>query len=131
MKNMKVSKLFKILIILLAIAISTNCFVTETFAAGYDVSGKFKGTENPTGSTQLKKVLGTVLNVVRLIGTGVAIIILIIVGAKFMMAAPNERANIKQYCINYVIGAFILIGASGILGIIKTFAQGTITAQGG
>ena len=39
-----------------------------------------------------------------------------------MIAAPEEKANIKQYSINYLIGAIILVGASGIMGIVKKIA---------
>ena len=39
------------------------------------------------------------------------------------MAAPGDRADIKKYAMNYVIGAMILFGAAGILGIVQRFVN--------
>lgn len=121
-------KILKILVVILFIFVVISNF--EVMA--YDVKGSFSGDASQLSGAAdaVKTVLSTILDVVRLVGTGVAIIILLVVGAKFMMASPNERANIKQYSINYLIGAMILIGASGILTIIKTFAQ-TATGNAG
>ena len=102
------------------------CLVTIitnlSIAGGFNVK-TFKGTISEGANVNsVREIMGTILDVVRLIGTGVAIIMLIYIGIKIMLASPSERANIKQYSINYVIGAFILIGASGILKIVKDFA---------
>ena len=116
-------KIFKILVISMIIFnVMSNIVVMA-----YDVKSQFSGSsgaELPAGTvTAVKTVLSTVLDITRYVGIGIALVILMYIGAKFMMASPNERANIKQYSINYVIGATILIGASGILTILKNFAQ--------
>jgi hypothetical protein len=81
----------------------------------------YSGAEGARTATQ--KVLGTILDIVRTVGVGIALIILTYVGIKIMISAPSERASLKQYCMNYVIGAFILIGASGLITIVKSFAE--------
>ena len=35
----------------------------------------------------------------------------------------GDRDNIKKYAMNYVIGAIILFGAAGILGIVQKFVE--------
>ena len=72
--------------------------------------------------TATQEIVGTVLDVVRIVGMGIALIMLTYIGIKFMLASPNERANIKQYSINYVIGAFILIAGVGLLTVVRDFA---------
>ena len=120
-------KMLKILIVsIFILTVMSNIVVMA-----YDVTTKFNGNTTTLGSTvtAVQTVLSTVLDIARYVGVGVALVILMYIGVKFMMAAPAERANIKQYSINYVIGATILIGASGILTLIKTFAQTTITTS--
>lgn len=121
MKTTYLSRIFKILVLVICIiTVFSNLAVMA-----YKVTEKFDGNISSIGDSQtkVKKVIGTVLDIVRFVGIGIALIILMYIGVKFMLAAPSEKANIKQYSINYVIGAAILIGASGILTIIKDFAQ--------
>lgn len=126
MKTRYISIILKIIILLIfAITITSNFTVMS-----YNITNKFGGdvsSVSSEGQTTIKEVLGTALDIVRYVGIGIALIILMYIGVKFMMAAPSERANIKQYSINYVIGAAILIGASGILTIIRDFSQKATT----
>ena len=60
-----------------------------------------------------------VLDVVRLVGAAVAVVMLMTIAAKYMIASSGDRADIKKYAFNYVIGAIILFAASGILTIVR------------
>lgn len=87
------------------------------------LANKFGGTAQ-TGSDAGKKVkslLSTVLEIVRNIGIGIAIIMLITLACKYMISSAADRAEIKKHAITYVIGAVVLFAASGILTIIKNF----------
>lgn len=122
MKNTSVLKTFKIFAIIMIIFI---IFSNAVFADGFDVKGTFDGEIHSSASsikTSVQDVLIVALTITRIVGMAVALIMIIIVGIKIMMAAPSERANIKQYAMNYVIGAVILLGASAIVGIIQTVA---------
>ncbi len=110
----------KIVIILMAlIMILSNCTV---FAS--NVKSIFNGdtSEVSKAVNATQTIIGTILDVTRLVGIGIAVIMLSYIGIKFMLASPSERANIKQYSMNFIIGAFILIGGVGFLTIIKNFA---------
>lgn len=130
--NLHLNKIMKASIIAICLfCILSNfslVFATGGYYGGYDVSGQFGGDPGAISEhvPTVRKILTTILDVVRLVGAGIALIILMYIGVKFMMAAPSERANIKQYLTNYVIGAFILLGASGILTIIQKFTANTI-----
>jgi hypothetical protein len=119
-------KILKIIILFLAVAlIFSNIEVLAD-----SVQDVFTGTvaSGASGATKATKtIVGSILNIVRIVGMGIALIMLTYVGIKIMTAAPSERASIKQYCTNYVIGAFFLIGGTGILTIVKKFA-GKISA---
>ena len=118
------TKILKILIVMMYIIV----IIANFSIAAFDVTEQFSGQldESKTDVTPVKTIVGTILDVVRMVGIGIALIILIYIGIKIMAAAPSEKAAIKQYSINYVIGAGILIGASGILTIIRDFTKNTV-----
>lgn len=74
-------------------------------------------------------IISSVLSVTRIVAAAVALVILMVIGCKYILASAGDRADIKKYAVNYVIGAIILFGASGILSIIKTFVGETVVEK--
>lgn len=70
---------------------------------------------------------GKIAAIIRNIGIAASVIILMILGIKYMMGSAEEKAEYKKTMIPYVVGAVILFGASAIAGAIVQMAQ-SITA---
>ena len=122
------NKLIKILSILI-IAFLIICVSNTIFAAtGKDLTEQFDGSESKSfksdGESIIDKTIGPVLSVVRIIATGVAVIMITYLGIKYMSAAPNEKADVKKQLITFTIGAVVVIGTTSILDIIKETATG-------
>ena len=49
-----------------------------------------------------------------------AVIMLIVLAIKYVSSAPNDRADIKKSAVVYIIGAVLLLCATGVLQLIKT-----------
>lgn len=64
-----------------------------------------------------------ILSVVSVIGAAVSVIALIVLGMKYMYTSVEEKAEIKKRLMPFIIGAVIMFGASGLLGIVQQFAQ--------
>ena len=81
-----------------------------------------------TGSTsfgeagKLNEIRGNAIAVVQVIGVSIAIIMLIGVGIKYMLSAPDDRAEIKKHLVPYVVGAVFIFGSVGIIQLIRGFA---------
>lgn len=69
------------------------------------------------------------ISIVRIVGMCIAVTLLLVVAIKYMSAAPGDKADIKKASFAYVVGAVILFGAVGILGIINEFALNNIKAN--
>ena len=69
----------------------------------------------------LKTLFSVVLNLVRIIAVGWAIVMLISVAIKYMSGSAHVKAQLKTDIPTYLIGAAILFGASGIITIIQWF----------
>ncbi len=68
------------------------------------------------------KVSSNALGIVQFFGYAMAIGMILYLGIKYMMAPANEKADVKNASIKYVVGAILLAGASGIITIIQTFS---------
>ncbi len=85
-------------------------------------NGKDGGLVNST-----QNIMGKAINVIRIVGTGIAIIMLTYVAIKYMSAAPSEKAEFKKSAMALIVGAIVLFAATNILSIIANFASKNIT----
>lgn len=121
---MKVNSFMKIFVSVLTILLVSSCIIPNfTYAAGWSNVHQFDTLNDATLDSKVQSIIGAILNVTRIIATGIAIIMLVVLAMKYMMSAPGERADIKKHAVVYVVGAIVLFGASGILTIIQTFTS--------
>ena len=110
MKIIHKKTLSTLLIILLLIMIGNNVFAAYT---PNDLDG------TPTVAGEKVKNLGNqVLGVLQAIGIVVSVVVLIILGIKYMLGSIDQKAEYKKSMLPYVIGASGLLAASVIANII-------------
>lgn len=124
MRNLKRIMCIFMIALLMVSFMSVNVFA-EGGGAGGDWKNvkQFDGKGNGELDEKATTIVGAIVSVVRIVAVGVAIIMLAFVAMKYMSAAPGDRAEIKKHAIIYVVGALVLFGGSGILGIIQNFAD--------
>lgn len=107
-------KLTKILTVILLVAIMLTAYTTVANASDYSsqVDGLFdveaEGTEN------IMTVGGNIVSIVTTIGIIVAVVVLLVLGIKYMMGSASEKAEYKKTMIPYLVGALLIFGASAI-----------------
>ncbi len=88
---------------------------------------QFNGKGNVTEAQgSVTNIIGGIITIAQVVGTGVAVIMLIVLAIKYISAAPSEKAEIKKSVTIYVVGAIVLFSASALLGIVKNFATSNI-----
>lgn len=117
-------KMMKIVALLLAVVfvvvLAGSAFATDE--SGLDLT-QFNGKKDTSGAgSSVTNIVGAIINIAQIIGTGVAIIMLIVLAIKYISAAPGDKADIKKHATVYIVGAVVLFAATGILQIIKNFA---------
>ena len=79
-----------------------------------------------TGTTfsnsTVKGVGNSLITIITTIGIVVSVIVLIILGLKYMVGSVEEKATYKKTLLPYVIGATLVFAASAIAGIIYSFS---------
>lgn len=61
---------------------------------------------------------GLILGVAQTVGMAVAILMIVILGIKYIISSPEDKATIKDKAVIYVTGAVIIFAASGLVGMI-------------
>lgn len=89
-----------------------------------NLQGSVEGEGIGEAANMSKTIIGTILTVIRTVAAAIAVVIIIVIACKYIVASAGDRADIKKYAMNYIIGAVILFGASGIL----TLIQNTINS---
>ena len=105
-------------IIVAVVLIATVCLAATTVFGSIGIPG---GSGDALGkiTTPTTRVLG----IVQYICYAAAVILLIILGVKYMTASPDGKAEIKKSAVQYVIGAALVFAAGAILGIISGTAS--------
>lgn len=127
----RVVKLFIIMAIIFLVFLMT----TTVYAEAFDFSGAIDAVKTEEGVAELNSsatnILGTFLKVCKYVAVGMAMIMITMIAAKYMLASAGDRADIKKHAIAYVTGAVILFASSAIIDILEDFAGKTIdTAVG-
>lgn len=74
-------------------------------------------TEDVKDATKLQKIGNIVIGAIRTIGSILSVIVLIIIGFKYIIGSVEEKAEYKKTMIPYVIGAVLVFGITNILAI--------------
>ena len=85
--------------------------------------------DDTTTSETMASWLGSALVIVQVVGSGVAIIMLVVIAIKYITSAPSDKASIKKQAVVYVIGAIVLFATSAILVIIREFSTNNIKIE--
>lgn len=119
----KMARMMTVLMAVLTILFAAGTMLNGVYASGYTIPSAV----STSADTALGNIGGMFLSVAQIIGTSVAVVMLIVLAIKYISAAPNDKADIKKHAVVYIVGAIVLFAASALLGILKNFTTG-ITA---
>ena len=77
-----------------------------------------------SGTGQIATLGNQAITIMSVVGSVVAVIVLIVLGLKYMMGSTEEKAEYKKTLMPYVIGAIFVFAASTIAGVIYNIAKG-------
>ena len=112
----RIFKLFILLILILSLAMSLKCYaswdvdVNSAFGGGGTPIGK-DGMDNGIEETEnfAMDIISKFIVVFRTAGVGIAIIMLMTLGAKFIWGSVEQKAEVKKHLVLYVLGIAVLI----------------------
>ena len=108
---MKLSKVFSIVTIAVMLLASVSNVVLATEIGGITINPN----TNSTAAEKVGTIGGTILGIVQTVGTIGAVVVLIVLGIKYMMGSAEEKAEYKKTLTPYIIGAIFVLLASNIV----------------
>lgn len=118
--------LIKILtIIIFMIFILLIFFEIDTEAADFDTDDwEPNSMTSVSGANKFEGFANKIIGGIKVAGTSVSVIMLVIIGIKYIFGSIEEKAEYKKTLKPYIIGAILLFGITNILVIIQEFAEG-------
>lgn len=116
--NKKAMKIITILLtILTVVLIASTCFADEIDVTSID--GKAGGVD----VKQVGEVGNKIATILRAVGTVLLVVVLMVLGIKYMLGSAEEKAEYKKTMIPYLVGAVLVFGATQIAGAVLNFAK--------
>ena len=117
MKNIKmISRIVSTLLIVFMLV----SVVTPVFAVGGDPS-KYDGTGANVNTSKIDSLGQNIISIVATVGSIVSVVVLVVLGIKYMMGSAEEKAEYKKTLLPYIIGAAFVFAASTIATIVFNF----------
>lgn len=69
-----------------------------------------------------------VIGLLQFVGSGISIIVVTILGMKYILASPADKADVKKSIMPIIIGCVLLFGAVNLVSAIMSFSDGIFEA---
>lgn len=117
-----------LLIILLLISIlCTNQVFAKEEATGIEgIKSAMKDVGSaPAGyeGSGTAKVINTVIGILQVAGTGISLIVISMLGIKYILASPSDKADVKKNIMPILIGCVLLFAAVQIIAVVENFTS--------
>lgn len=117
----KTIKIISILFLLALLVFSTTTYVQADIDIKPDEYKPEKITTQEGG--RAIEMTGKILRIVRTLGVVAAMVVLSIIGLKYMLASLDEKANYKENMIPYIVGCALLVLCTTLPSIIYSIVQ--------
>ena len=115
-------KVTKLLSVILTVVMLLT-MVTPVFAA--EITPELiKPDHSGDGATTIQNVGVKIMNIVNAVGVVIAVVILSVLGIKYMMGSASEKAEYKKTMIPYIVGAIFIFAAPTLANVVYKFALG-------
>ena len=118
-KTAKKNAIVKIFCIILMVSMFLS--VANTVFAGTLTPGSFNNVNANLG--QGTGLVNTIIGWLTGIGMAVSVIVLLVLGIKYMIGSAEEKAEYKKTMIPYLVGAVLVFGASAIAQVVYSITS--------
>ncbi len=86
------------------------------------INGVENGGQNVNG-TAIQNIGGNIVTIVQVVGIVIAIVILLVIGIKYMIGSAEEKAEYKKTMIPYIVGAVLIFAGTSIVRVIYSMTS--------
>ena len=120
-KSIKVISTLLLAIMLVASVAGTVLAVDpNTVLNGLDGNGNVQ-------TNDLTKVGNNIVTIIQVVGIVIAVIVLLIIGIKYMMGSASEKAEYKKTLRPYIVGAVLIFAGTSLVRVIYSLSTSVST----
>lgn len=112
------TKTIKVLTIIATIVLAVSLGASTVFAL---TPSQMTGT--PPETDQIQSLGNRIIGMLQTVGVVLSVVILVVLGIKYMMGSAEEKADYKKTMIPYVVGAAFIFLAPTIANMLYTFLK--------
>lgn len=121
-------KIISAVLIVIALLISLNSTVLAssqtTQRTGMEgVIQNIAAGDSTVSTGKIQEMGASIVTIMQTVGIVVAVVILLILGIKYMMGSAEEKAEYKKTMIPYVVGAILIFASTTIVNIVYQLAN--------
>lgn len=109
-----------ILVIMMALTAVSNVVLATNIPDAIKQIGQGNDKANAGKVVQLG---ATIVTIMQTVGIVVAVVILLILGIKYMMGSAEEKAEYKKTMIPYLVGAVLIFASTTIVNVVYNMAN--------
>ena len=94
------------------------CSITNVVFGSGIIASLSGDKTGEVSSTEITNLGATIVGILQIIGIIVAVVVLLVLGIKYMMGSAEEKAEYKKTMIPYVIGALLIFAATTIVSVL-------------
>lgn len=115
----KVDKIAKVTATVLLVIMILTMVSTSVFAWSVSVNPN----TSASGATTVTGLGNNIVGIIQVVGYVVAVVMLVIIGIKYITSSPDGKAEVKKTALFYVLGAVLIAGAATIVGVVFDFGS--------
>ena len=116
MNKKMVKILTTIVMVIMIISISISSFALEP--------SEIQGNTSAQGTPEITNVGNSIVGILQVVGIVLSVVVLIVLGIKYMMGSAEEKAEYKKTMMPYIVGAALIFAASALAQVIYQFFTG-------
>lgn len=124
MKNKKIFISIITLFLILALSINIYAITLDDAKNQMTAANQLDSTQDKT--TGVMAVINDVIGLLQLAGTGISVVTITLLGARYMLSSVDQKAEIKNRAMPVVIGCIILFGAVNLVAIVANFTNAVL-----
>lgn len=120
-------KILSIALIVLTVLLAiSNVVLATDIPEKIDIIAKGNADAN---ADKVVKLGATIVTIMQTVGIVVAVVVLLILGIKYMMGSAEEKAEYKKTMIPYLVGAILIFASTTIVNVVYNIANGVNQAK--
>ena len=121
---MKILKMRKIISVCMLIMMVISTISTVTMAITPPSQITASGADNSIKTDTIDKAGKNIISILQAVGVVLSVVVLIVIGIKYMLGSAEQKAEYKKTLMPYIIGAALIFAASMFAQVAYDFFNG-------